>query len=48
MRITASYFGPAEQKNLNITTNRGPTAYVTHCHSVGQTVALVANHPNCN
>ena len=25
-----------------------PTAYVTYCYSAGQTVALVANCPNCN
>ena len=48
IRITNTYFSPAELKNLNITTSRGPTAYVAHCHSAGQTVALVANRPNCN
>ena len=46
MRITTAYFGPVALKNLNITTSRGLTAYVTHCHSAGQTLALVANCPN--
>ena len=48
MRIMTTYFGPAELKNLNITTSCGPTAYVTHCHSAWPTVALVVNRPNCN
>ena len=39
MQRTTTYFGPAEVKNLNITTSRGPTAHVMHCHSAGQTVA---------
>ena len=48
MRITTVYFGPAELKNLNSTTSCGPTVHVTHCHSAWQTIALVANGPNCN
>ena len=48
MRITTTYFGPTELKNLNISTSRGPTAYVTHCHSAWPTVALMVNRPNCN
>ena len=48
MRITTTYFGPLELKNLNITSSRVPTAYVTHCHSAWPTVALVVNRANCN
>ena len=46
MRITTTYFGPAELKNLNITNSHGPTMYIAHCCSARQTVAHVANHPN--
>ena len=47
IRITTAYFSPAELKNLYITTSHGLTAYVTYCHAAGQTVALIANCPNC-
>ena len=30
------------KKNLYITTSHGLTEYVRHCHSAGQTVALIA------
>ena len=43
MRITTTYFGPAELKNLYIATSRDRQR-----HSAGQTVGLVANRPNCN
>ena len=35
-----TYFGPAELKSLHITTSYRSIAYVLHCHSAGQTVAL--------
>ena len=41
MRITTTYFGPAELKNLYYDQPQ-PTAYVPHCLSARQTVALVA------
>ena len=34
MRITTTYFGPAELKSLNITTSGGLTTYATHCRTV--------------
>ena len=48
MRITTTYFGPAELKKSVYYDQPRPTAYVPHCHSARQTVALVANRPNCN
>ena len=43
MRIPTTYFGHAELKYLHITTSRGLTGHVKHCHSARQTIALVAN-----
>ena len=48
MRLMTTYFGPAELTILYIMTSNGPTVYVTNCHSARQTVALIANRPNCN
>ena len=48
MQITTAYLRPAELKNMNIMTSHGPTAHVTHCHSAGQTIALVTNRPSFN
>ena len=47
MRITTTYFGPAELKNLNITTSRDRQRMYRTVIQAGK-LALVANRPNCN
>ena len=42
-----SFRSRGTKKSVNYDQPR-PTAYVPHCHSVRQTVTLVANHPNYN